>query len=131
MADLTFDPTQGCPIVKNFNCVQEDRAFWDANLAECIFWDEMAGHNAYNEVIQAIGGGLTDVLVDLGKVYKDVTVFVDDVCSLKFHDVAHAPVAMSIALARVGIPVYFKGINARYVLVTTVNPINVTVNGNG
>lgn len=131
MADLVFDPTQGCPIIKNFNCVQEDCSFWNAKRGECIFWDEMAGHDAYTEVSQLVGGSLTDVVVDLGAVYKDCSIFVDQVCTIRFHDVGHPSIAMSIALARVGIPVYFKGINARYVLVTTTVNTNITVDGNG
>jgi hypothetical protein len=131
MADLVFDPTQGCPVIKNFNCVQEDCSFWNAKRVECIFWDEMAGHDKYTEVAQLLVGVLTDEIVNLGAVYKDLSIFVDQVCNIRFHDATHPSISMSTALARVGIPVYFKGINAQYVLVTTTVNTNITVDGNG
>ena len=127
----TFDPTKACPIIKNFECSQEDCGFWSVERAECIFWDFMAGKNDYNEVIDTVGPAETDMLVDLGKIYKDITIWVDGDCSVKLGDVSNAPVTLSSTYGRVGTPVYCRGFNARYLYFTSTLLVNILVTGNG
>jgi hypothetical protein len=127
----TFDPTASCPIIKNFECSQEDCGFWNADRAECIFWDLMAGKTDYDEFIATVGPNEIDGVLDLGKIYKDITIWVDGECTVRFGSVIASEVTFSATYGRVGTPVYFKGINARYLYFTSVPLVNILVTGNG
>jgi hypothetical protein len=127
----TFDPTAACPIIKNFECSQEDCGFWNAERGECIFWDMMAGKTDYTEVVSTVGPGETDGVLDLGKIYKDITIWVDGDCSVKFGASTNDPVELSSTYGRVGTPVYFRGINARYLYFTSTLLVNILVTANG
>jgi len=127
----TFDPTLSCPIIKNFECSQEDCGFWSVDRAECIFWDMMAGKNEYDEFISSVGPAETDKTLDLGKIYKDITIWVDGDCSVKFGANTNPAITLSSTYGRVGTPVYFRGFNARYLYFTSTPLVNFIVTGNG
>lgn len=127
----TFDPTAACPIIKNFECSQEDCGFWNADRAECIFWDMMAGKTDYDEFIASVGPAETDGLLDLGKIYKDITIWVDGDCTVKFGAATNNPVSLISTYGRVGTPVYFRGFNARYLYLSSTPLINILVTGSG
>jgi hypothetical protein len=130
MASLVFDPAKGCPLIRNFNCAKADCNFYDAERVECIIWDGLAGHNNYVEVVTATADP-ADEIIDLGGVFKDITLFVDAACTIKFHSATDSSLDFSVALGRVGTPVVFRGINARYVLISGAGAINITATGNG
>jgi hypothetical protein len=130
MADIAFDPTLQCPVIRNFECVQEECSFWNADKAECLYFDGLVGKEGYNEVSQLIVGITTNTEIDLGLRYRDITIFVDQACSVRFQDTAHPSISLSVATGRINTAVVFKGINARKVYVTTTVNTNVTVFGN-
>lgn len=127
----TFDPTAACPIIKNFECSQEDCGFWNADTGECIFWDMMAGKNDYDEALGSVAAAQTDALIDLGKIYKDITIWVDQDCTIKLGSAAGNAITLSSTYGRVGTPVYLRGFNARYIYMTTTLLTNYVINGNG
>ena len=131
MADIVFDPTLQCPVIRNFECVQEECAFWNADKEECLYFDGLVGKEGYNEASQLIVGVTTDTEIDLGVRYRDITIIVDQACTVKFQDDTHASIDLSVATGRVGTPVVFRGINAQKVYVTTTVDTTVTIFGNG
>ena len=127
----TFDPTASCPIIKNFECSQEDCGFWNSEKAECIFWDMMAGKKDYNEFPITVGPNEVDGVLDLGKIYKDITIWVDGDCIVKFGAATEPEILLNSTYGRVGTPVYFNGFNARYLYFTSTPLINILVTGSG
>lgn len=128
---ICFDPAKACPIIKNFECSQEDCGFWDADRAECIFWDTMAGFSKYAADELTVPGSETNYDIDLGDVYKDITIWVDQDCVVRLNGVSEDAIELSATYGRVGTPVYFRGFNARHVYITTTLATNVSVVGNG
>lgn len=127
----TFDPTKQCPVIRNFECVQDECAFWNADKVQCLYFDGLVGKQEYNEIAGLISGAVVDDAEDLGAIYRDLTILVDAACSIKFHDVSHPIIVLDALSNRVGTPVFFRNINARYIFVTTTGDTNITIDGNG
>jgi hypothetical protein len=124
-----FDPTLSCPIIRNFQCAQTDCSFWDTARSECIFFSGLAKKNGYNELTGTVS--TVETTLDLGQVFTDIMVYVTGAATLKFHATANASIALSATYGRVGVPIIFKGINARYVLLTSSSgTISYAVEGN-
>lgn len=131
MADIAFDPTLQCPLIRNFECVQEECVYWNADKAQCILFDGLAGKEAYIEVSQLVSGVQTNLQIDLGARFRDLTIVVDLACVIRFHDATHPAVSLTATLGRVNNALIFRGINAQSVFITTTNDTNITIFGNG
>jgi hypothetical protein len=127
----TFDSTKACPIIRNFQCAEADCGFWNADKAECIFWDEMAGKQDYNEVAGTITGAKTNQEIDLGAVYRDITIWIDQAVTVRLHSVTGNVLTFNTTYGRVGTPVYVRRANARYLYITTTVTTNYLIDGNG
>ena len=131
MADIAFGPTLQCPVIRNFECIQEECAFWNADKSQCLYFDGLVGKEAYTEVIQLVSGVQTNLEIDLGSRFRDLTIVVDLACIIRFHDATHSTVSLSAALGRVNNALIFRGINAQKIYITTTNDTNITIFGNG
>jgi hypothetical protein len=127
---MAFDPTLSCPIMKGITCAETECVFWDNVLLRCSQVNQAVTQN-YNEITGALDPITGEITLDLGQIYRDVTVYVDWDTRVKFTNIANAPVDLTTANGRVGIPVLFQGINAQYVYLTGLDlPLNYIVTGN-
>lgn len=127
---MVFDPTLSCPIMKGITCAETDCVFWDTVLLRCSQVNQLTTQN-YNELTGGLAMIAGEITLDLGQIYRDVTVYVDWDTRVKFTNIANPVVDLTTANGRVGIPVLFQGINAQYVYLTALDlPLNYIVTGN-
>jgi len=128
---VPFDPTKSCPVIRNFECIQEDCAFWDTINAECIYYSMVKVKQDYNEMTGTLVSS-GNFLVDLGMVFKNVTIVVSSPATVHFTAVTGPVITLSSTFGRVGVPNIWKGINARYVWINaTTPPLTYLVAGDG
>ena len=125
----TFDPTKSCPVTKNFSCSEDDCPLYNTELTECSLW-RRAGI-----VLRAGGsasvGAANDQELDLGQVFKDVTIWVDKACILQLGAVGNPNINMTVASGRVGTPLVLTDIWIQKVYITTTETTNYIITGNG
>lgn len=128
---MTFNPTKNCPVIRNFECIQTDCSFWDAALGECIYYSANKAKQDYNED----SGTMTlseYYTIDLGAVYKNITIVVSGTAYVRFSSWSNPVVTLSPTFGRVGVPIMWKGINARYVYIMPLSPpVDYLVAGDG
>lgn len=128
---MPFDPTKNCPVIRNFECIQEDCGFWDAINLECIYYQMVKIKQDYNEATGTIVSA-GDTLIDLGMVFKNITIVVSGAATIHFTSLSNPVVTISTTFGRVGVPNIWKEINARYIWITPVSvPITYLVAGDG
>jgi hypothetical protein len=131
---MAFDPTLSCPIMKGITCAQEDCVFWDATLLRCSLIGAGASQD-YNELTGTQTPSDGEMTLDLGRRYKDITIYVDWDARVKFTNNTNPPIDLTVANGRVGVAVLFEDINAQYVYLTGLDagdlPFNYIVTGNG
>ncbi|MDD3493343.1 MAG: hypothetical protein PHZ19_07620 [Candidatus Thermoplasmatota archaeon] len=98
---------------------------------EVTLLKKIYGKKDYNELSGTQLGAQTDKEYDLGQEFKDVTVFVDKPVTVKFHTTEDNVITLSSEGGRVGTPVFFRGIKARYVFLTTTVDTYYIITGNG
>jgi hypothetical protein len=123
-----FDPSKSCPVTKNAWCSEDDCPFYNTELSQCSLWRRTA---PYYELAGAISGAQNDQELDLGQIFKDVTVWVDKACTLQLGAVGQANINMTVASGRVGTPLVITDIWIQKVYITTTETTNYIVTGNG
>lgn len=125
----TFDPSKSCPIMKGIWCAETACVFWNSVLSRCNAITPPT--SSYNEKTGSLAPATGEYTVDLGTVYKDVTIYVDWDARIKFGATGNPAIDLTVANGRVGVPVMFDGINARYVLITALDmTLNYIITGN-
>jgi hypothetical protein len=127
---MTFDPSRSCPIMKGITCAEDECVFWEPALQQCSLKNKTPTQ-LYNEIsgYQPVTAG--EVMLDLLRVYKDVTIYVDWDAMVRFTNSTNPAVNLTVANGRVGIPILFTEINARYVYITGLDlPFNYIITGN-
>lgn len=128
---MSFDPTKNCPVIRNFECIQTDCSFWNAVLGECDYYSANRARQDYNEDTGTIT--LAEFYpIDLGAVYKNITIVVSGNAYLRFTSLSNPVITLTTTFGRVGVPIMWKGINARYVYIYPLTPpIDYLVAGDG
>lgn len=123
-----FDPTKSCPVTKNAWCSESDCPLYNTELAQCSLWRRA---QPYYELAGAINGAQNDQELDLGQIFKDVTIWVDKACIIQLGAIGNANINMTVVSGRVGTPVVFTDILVQKVYITTTETTNYIVTGNG
>lgn len=126
----TFDPSKSCPIMKGIWCAETECVFWNAELSRCGAVP-LPPTSDYNERTGNLAPATGEYIVNLGAVFKDITIYVDWDTRLKFGATGNPAIDLTVANGRVGVPVMFEGINAQYVLITALDmTMNYIITGN-
>lgn len=127
---MAFDSTKSCPIMKGLTCAEDECVFWDATLLRCTYVAQ-APTQDYNELTGGQSAPAGQVALDLGRIYKDVTIFVDWDARIRFTNGTNPAIDLTVANGRVGVAVLFENINAQYVYLTVLDlPLNYIITGN-
>lgn len=123
-----FDPSKACPVTKNAWCSEDDCPLYNSELAQCSLWRR---EEPYYELAGTITGAQNDQPLDLGQVFKDITIWVDKACILQLGAVGNPNINITVASGRVGTPVSFTEIWVQIVYITTTETTEYIVTGNG
>jgi len=123
-----FDPTKACPVTKNAWCSTTDCPLYNTELEQCSLWKR---DEAYQELSGTISGAETDDERDLGQIFRDVTVWVDKACVLKYGETSSPSINVTVESGRVGTPIVFKDIWVQKIFITTTETTKYIVTGNG
>ena len=127
----TFNPLMQCPVIRNFECIQDECAFWDAVGLQCIYYAGARIRQDYNEATGTIAV-VGETLIDLGAVFRNITVAVSGPATLRFSLITNPVITLSATFGRVGVPNMWRNINARYIwLNPSAPPITYLVEGDG
>lgn len=124
----TFDPAKACPVTKNAWCAEADCPLYSTELSQCSLWRRQA---PYYEIAGATAGAVSDQELDLGQVFKDVTIWVDKPCIIQLGQLGNPNINMTATGGRVGVPLVLTEIWIQKVYITTTETTNYIVTGNG
>lgn len=125
---MSFDSDKACPLTKNAWCSEDDCPFYNTDLSQCSLWRR---EEDYNELAGAIVGAQNDQELDLGQVFKDITIWVDKACIFQLKAIGNPNINMTVASGRVGTPMVLTDIWAQKLYITTTETTNYIITGNG